>query len=96
MDPTRTPALSPSSLLVSESNRILDDAIAELVRRSRPIATRPDGRQQFQLPNGVRVVLSPQRQAKKHLVESEQLSARQYKKRRKQHKREQQAQLASP
>lgn len=93
MDPTPTSAPSRSCLLVS--NRILDDAIAELVLRSQPIATRPDGRQQFQLPNGVRVVLSPQRQAKKHLVESEQLSSRQYKKLRKKHKREQQAQLAS-
>lgn len=53
-----------------------------------PIGRANDGREAYQLPNGARLVLSAQRQAKKVIMEHEGLSSRQFVKRRKQLNRE--------
>lgn len=49
-----------------------------------PINRRPDGRETYLLPNGMRMTLNPRRQAKKLIQDHEGLSPRQYKKLRKQ------------
>lgn len=75
MDPTPTPPPSPSYQRASD--RLIQLAIDHVLAGAQPIATRPDGRQQYELPNGMRVVLSPKRQAKKALMRQG-LTSRQY------------------
>lgn len=73
MDPRTNEANSPSSPVDSEP----------ISKEAKAIAWHPDGRALYRLPNGATVVLSPQRQAKKLIMEKERLSARQYRKERK-------------
>lgn len=85
MEPETT-APSPSS--PADSNFALD--ALGLAKKAQLIATDPrDGRQQYRLPNGARLVLSTRRQAKKLIMRTEGLTPRQYKKLRKKLKREQ-------
>lgn len=86
-----SPVPSPSS--PTDSNFALD--ALGLAKKAQLIATDPrDGRQQYRLPNGARLVLSSRRQAKKLIMRTEGLSPRQFKKLKKKLKREQRANLA--
>lgn len=74
----------------------LADSIRQRILEGRePIAIQGD-RAAYQLPNGMRIVLSQKRQAKKALMTGEGLSSRQFRRKKKKFQREAKASEVTP